>query len=351
MTSEQFHGYAAYEKSGELKPFAYTPRPLGEEDVEIKIHYCGICGSDIHTIDSGWGPTPYPVIPGHEIVGQVTAKGAKVTHLNVGDRVGVGAQCYACFKCRDCDRGYDNACDRKLWTYASKYPDGETTQGGYADKVRLQAQYAFRLPEALESTVAAPLLCAGLTTYAPLKRHGAGPGKRVGVLGIGGLGHLGLQWARALGAHVIAISHSPKKKDECLRLGAHEFINMGGDKAEIKKYRNTLDLILCCANPRNQDWPLYLSLLDVHGKLVIVSLPEEPLVIPPFSLTGKQVSVVGSAIGSKAELEDMLEFAAKHDVKAQVEVLPLRDCQKAIDRVRKGDVRYRFVLDTAQAKM
>ncbi|KAI9098256.1 putative mannitol dehydrogenase [Phlyctochytrium arcticum] len=347
---EQFSGYAVHEKSGELKPWKYTPRPLGDDDVEITIDFCGICGSDLHTIDSGWYPTPYPVIVGHEIVGKIAAKGSKVGHLNVGDRVGVGALCYGCFDCKDCNRGFDNCCDKKVWTYANKFADGEVSQGGYADRVRVQSKLTFKLPEKLDSASAAPLLCAGVTTYAPLKRHGAGPGKRVGVLGIGGLGHLGLQWARALGAQVTAISHSPRKKDEALRLGAHEFLATGkGNEDAVKAAQASFDIILCTGHVPNDQWGTYLNLLDVGGKMIIVSLPEEPLAISPFSLTTKQVEVIGSSVGSRAEIEEMLAFAAEKDIKAQIEVVPLRDCQAAVERVRKGDVHYRFVLDIAKA--
>ncbi|KAJ3086926.1 hypothetical protein HK102_012159 [Quaeritorhiza haematococci] len=345
-TTTQFEGFAAYEKSGELKHFKYTPRPLGDEDIEIKIDFCGICGSDIHTIDSGWGPTTYPVIVGHEIVGTVVAKGPKVADMKVGDRVGVGAQCWACLEnsCKNCSRGFDNCCPRGVFTYNARYADGALAYGGYATAVRVRHQYAFKIPDGLDPAAAAPLLCAGITTYAPLKRHGAGPGKKVAVLGIGGLGHLGLKWARALGAHVVALSSSSKKKDQCLALGAHEFLDMS-DKAAVGKYKGEFDIILCCANPRNQDWGLYTDMLDVNGKLVLVAVPEEDLVIPPFALIMGQHNIVGSLIGAKGEIEEMLEFAAKHKIVAQVQIMPLDQCQKAVDLVRKGDVRFRYVLD------
>ncbi|KAJ3294644.1 Vam6/Vps39-like protein [Borealophlyctis nickersoniae] len=350
-SEEQFKGYAAFEKAGSLKPFSFTPPPLGPTDVEIAITCCGICGSDIHTIDSGWRPTKYPVIVGHEIVGTVTAKGSAVKRFNLGDRVGVGAQRWSCLKkdCKMCNRGFENCCPEMRWTYGSAWEDGTTTQGGYANKTRAKEEveivisetyFTFKIPDNLDSHEAAPLLCAGVTTYAPLKRYGAGPGKTVGVIGIGGLGHLGLQWGRALGAKVVAISHSPSKKQEALRLGADTFITLD----DFRAHKNSMDIILCTAHVPNQDWRKYLSLLDVNGKLLLVSLPEENLSIPPFALTATQVGIIGSSVGSVKEIEEMLQLASEKNIKAVVEVMPVEKCNEAIEKVRKGTLVHRTQL-------
>ena len=223
----------------------------------MAISHCGICGSDIHTIDSGWGPSNYPVIPGHEIVGTVAAVGASVKNVKVGDRVGIGAQCGACHECYECKSGNQNHCSRKqLWTYNSKYPDGQLTQGGYADRIRCDAAFAFLLPEAISSAEAAPLMCAGVTTYAPLARAITRKGMRVGIIGVGGLGHLGIMWASKLldgSAEVTAISHNSKKKEEALKLGATRFLDTG-DKEQMKAHARYFDYILCTANGKGQDY-------------------------------------------------------------------------------------------------
>ncbi len=283
-----------------FEPLSYHPPRLSDDFVEVAISHCGICGSDIHTIDSGWGPTPYPVIPGqqrlergvtraassapclhalfacslpagHEIVGTVAAIGKDVSHIKVGDRVGIGAQCGGCLNkkndCHECELGWDNHCQRGVWTYGSKYPDGQVSQGGYADSIRCQAAYAFRIPDSVSSEHAAPLMCGGVTVYAPLARSITRAGMRVGVIGIGGLGHLGVMFASKLlggSAEVTAISHNSRKREESRKLGATKFIDTS-DAEAMKKHARYFDYILCTANGQGQDYNNWLSLIKLYG--------------------------------------------------------------------------------------
>ncbi|KAJ3165491.1 hypothetical protein HK101_000202 [Irineochytrium annulatum] len=304
--------------------------------------------SDIHTIDSGWGPTRYPCIVGHEIVGHVVAKGNTVDHLAVGDRVGVGAQCWACLdpKCDACRMGEDNLCPRSVGTYNSKYADGQQSQGGYADFVRVSSRFAFKLPESLSSSDAAPLLCAGVTVYAPLRRFGCGPGMKVGVAGIGGLGHLACQFASKMGAHVVGVSTTAAKEGDATKLGCAGFVALA-DKVGVKKVRGTLDLIIVTAvDGRTGSLDQLLSLLTNNGKMVVVGAPEVALKMQPFSLIMRQRGVYGSSIGSRRDVEEMLEFAAMYRVVPWVEKMKMKDCNEAVEKVRKGTPRFRVVLET-----
>ncbi|KAI9220050.1 chaperonin 10-like protein [Blastocladiella britannica] len=337
-------GYASTGKGAELKKWAYDAPALGLDDVEIAVSHCGICHSDLHTLDSGWGPTKYPVIVGHEIVGTVSAVGSSVTHLKIGDRVGVGAQCGACGRCRSCLHGKDNLCDHTVFTYNAKHPSGRAAYGGYAEAVRLPANYAFLLPENLPSDVAAPLLCAGATVYAPLKRH-MRAGARVGVVGVGGLGHLAIQFARALGARtVVGLSQSGRKAADAEALGATDFAILDSPAA-FAKHAGSLDLIVCTVSSHELAWSEYIKLLDVQGKFVVVGLPEEPIKLDLGVLIGGERSLVGSLIGSRAEIEDMLELAAEKKVFPWIEKVPIAEVNGAIERLRRGDVKYRFVLE------
>ncbi|KAJ3096320.1 hypothetical protein HDU97_006021 [Phlyctochytrium planicorne] len=354
-----FKGIAAYSKDEPLRAFEYVPRPLGDEgmvpvnaDVTIKIECCGICGSDIHTIDSGWGPSMYPCIVGHEIIGRVVELGPKAK-LKIGDRVGVGAMCWACLRddCELCSNGKDNICPRGVSTYNSRYADGKQAQGGYADFVRVRSQFAVKIPDALPSNVAAPLLCAGVTVFSPLKRFGAGPGKRVGVAGIGGLGHLAVQFASKMGAETVAISTSTSKAEDAKALGAKHFHVLNSKGPNGKPIRPPpLDLLIVTAVDRktgNLD-PL-LRTLKPDGILVLVDVPEKPIVMRPGGLVVGQKGIFGSSIGPLADLRECLEFAAKNDVKPWIEVMPLANANEAVDKVRKGNVRFRVVLKVEES--
>ncbi|KNE62865.1 hypothetical protein AMAG_08042, partial [Allomyces macrogynus ATCC 38327] len=337
-------GYAAKSRSATLVPWTYDAAPLGSDDVEIEISHCGVCHSDLHTLDEGWGPTTFPVIVGHEIVGRISAVGPHVKHLSVGDRVGVGAQCGACLHCQKCVRGRDNVCPKAVFTYNATHPEGHAAYGGYAEAVRVPAAYAIKLPESLPSDVAAPLLCAGITVFAPLKKHWV-PNARVGVVGIGGLGHLAIQFARALGAtEVVALSTSDRKRKDAEALGATHFVTLKSAD-DFKAHAESLDLIVCTASSHDMDWDSYFELLDAGGKFIVVGIPEAPISLSLDKLIFAERSLVGSLIGARGDIVEMLEFATKHNVRPWIEKMPMKDVNTAITRLRKGDVSYRFVLE------
>ena len=349
-SSATVHGYALKDPKGQFEQWTYHPRPLGDDDCEVKIEFCGICASDIHCAFGGWGHVNYPLIVGHEIVGTVSAVGKNVKNVKVGQRVGCGAQCGSCMqrngeKCRGCPHT-EQHCNSPgmIGTYNGTYPDGERTQGGYADMKRFDAHFAFPIPENIPSAEAAPLLCAGVTVYAPLARYKAGKGKRVGVVGIGGLGHLAVQFAAKMGAEVIAIGNSPGKADLAKKLGASDYITPS-DGAAWKRYAGSLDVIIHTANGKGMDWQKYLGLAALDAHYVLVGAPEDVVTFQPFALIFSRVSVVGSLIGSTAEVRDMLEFASKHDVRPMVEVLPMSKVNEGIEKVRSNDVKFRVVLE------
>jgi len=346
MSDQKFHGYAVFEPKGQLSQWSYTPRPLGTRDVEIEITHCGMCASDLHQIDSGWGPSIYPMIPGHEIVGHVTSVGSDVTRVKVGQRVGVGAQCQSCHKCTECKEHLEPYCKKTVNTYNGKFEDGTPSYGGYAKNVRVDERFTFVVPENLKSEEVAPLFCAGATVFSPLTHFGAGPGKKVGIIGIGGLGHLGLKFARALGAEVYAISTSASKEEEAKKLGAHHFINTK-DKASLEKNQDQLDLIVSTLN-HDVDWQMYFSLMKRDGTFVIVGIPEDKLKIPAFSIIGKRLKFAGSSIGSPNEIEEMLKLASKENIVANTQIWPFEKVNEAIAAFREGKPRYRYVLQIKQ---
>lgn len=327
-------------------------KPEEDDDVTLSITHCGVCGSDVHTISGGWGEwaTPY-VIPGHEIVGTVTAVGKNVKDIKVGSRVGVGAQVGSCMNCVPCKNDNENYCrgDGKrsmVDTYNSKYADGSIAQGGYSTAIRAHQQFVFPIPDEIPSEEAASMLCAGITSFSPLYRNGCGPGKRVAIVGLGGLGHYGALFAAAMGAEVIVISHSPKKREDALKMGAKEFISTSEtpDWAE-KLAKNPLDLIVSTASSNAVDVPAMLSTLDVHGKLIFVGMPEDSfkdLRVQHFAMNG---CFFGSShIGSKKEILAMLKLAAEKKIKPWIEVIDMKRCSEAVKRVSDNDIKYRFVL-------
>ncbi|KAJ3117419.1 hypothetical protein HDU96_006800 [Phlyctochytrium bullatum] len=347
MSTQVIQAFACGGKGEPLKPFTYTPRPLGAKDVEIQISHCGICGSDIHTLDSGWGPTAYPCVVGHEIIGTVISAGPSVTSLTVGDRVGVGAQVWACLECASCKATHDNFCRHGVYTYNAKYRDGQQAQGGYASHVRVQEEWAIRIPGALSSEVAAPLMCAGVTVFAPLKRHVTRPGMRVGVVGIGGLGHLAIQFAAKLGSHVVAISHSPSKKELCATLGAEDFVVLE-DPDDYARVAGTLDLLVISSFHANETLDKLIRTLGPYGKAILVAIPEGTVAFHAFSIISGSKSIAGSNIGSVKELKETLEFAAENDVRPMVEVMPMEQVNDAIAKVRAGKPRFRIVLEKSK---
>ncbi|KAA1076799.1 hypothetical protein PGT21_019498 [Puccinia graminis f. sp. tritici] len=350
---EQFSGYAAHdEKAGkalDVKPYKYTPQKWHEGLVDIKITHCSICGSCLHTLQNGWpSPTHYPAICGHEIVGEIVQAGKESGH-KVGSRVGVGAQAGSCGSCENCKSDLETYCQKgMIGTYQGKWADGSVAQGGYADYVRVQGKFAIEIPKELSSETAAPMMCAGITTYNPVKSGGAGPGKKVAIVGIGGLGHLGIQWAKALGADVYAISHSDSKKEDAEKLGVkpENFIISKDEKETSQKWANSFDLIVCTSNQHNLPVDtLFFPLLKPQGRLTIVGLPEEK--IPAFyghALVGKGISFGGSLIGPPAMIKEMLEVAVKHDVKSWTSSHPMAEISQKLKDMDAGKARYRFVM-------
>jgi len=329
-----YNAYAAQAPDAPLQPFTFEPAPLNPHDVEIKITHCGICHSDVHIVDGDWGKN-YPAVAGHEIVGTITQKGDQVNALQIGQRVGVGWQCGSCMECEWCIGGETNQCPDAVNTCRGRH-------GGFADFIRVDGRYAFPIPDALASENAAPLLCGGITVYAPLREFNMNPSMRVGVIGIGGLGHLALQFASKFGCEVTAFSSSPEKADEAKAFGAHHFIN-SRDETAIKNVRRSLDMIISTVNVP-LDWRRYVQALRPKGNLVFVGAVSEPLTIPIGSLTNGRKSISGSNIGDRRTMIEMLEFAARHQIVAQTETVPLAEINSELDKVRQNQARYRMVL-------
>ncbi|KAF8970344.1 NADPH-dependent alcohol dehydrogenase [Flammula alnicola] len=348
-TDLQWKGYAV-EDTKEWESFKlidFKPKPQGDYDVDIKIEFCGVCGSDVHTVTGGWGQPRLPVIPGHEIAGVAVRVGPKVTTVKVGDRVGVGAQVRACHECKLCDADNEQYCPKHIFTYNSVYPEcGTVSTGGYSSAIRAHEHFVFPIPDGLKLEDAAPMLCGGLTVFSPLVRNGAGPGKRVGIVGIGGLGHFGLQFAKALGCEeVVAFSHSSRKKEDALKLGATTFVATAEPGFE-KPLHASLDLIVVMYRERRRGIPLkeLLSTIVPGGKFVMVALPENVVPSVAKDLIGLGVFFGGSLLGSKKEVLQMLQVASEKGVKPWIEVMPMKDAGKAVRAVKDGRVRYRHVL-------
>jgi len=331
----EIHGLGVHAAGAQLLAFKYDPGALRADEVEIKISHCGVCYSDIHLIDNDWGMSKYPFIPGHEIVGTVVAVGSGVKDRTMGERVGVGWQADSCGICEWCRRGEEHLC-------AKSQPTCVGRNGGYADKIRVSSRFAVPVPAALESESAAPLMCAGITVYSPLRNYDVRPSSRVGVIGIGGLGHLGIQFAKAFGAEVTAFSTSKEKEAEARKLGAHHFVNTR-DLAELKKVGGSFDLLLSTVSA-DQDWQAYVSALRPKGTLCVVGASPSPMQVSAFSLIGAQKAVSGSNIGSPRDMAEMLDVAARHGVKAVTEKFAMAKANDAIAKVKKSQVRYRAVL-------
>ena len=340
------HAYAAPSSGQPLVPTTIERREVSANDVLIEIQYAGICHSDIHTVNGDWGPQPFPVVPGHEIVGVVAEVGDQVAGHRVGDRVGVGCMVNSCGECASCRNGDEQYClDGMVPTYAGTDRDGTTTQGGYSTHVVVDAGYVLSVPDGLDPAAAAPLLCAGITTYAPLRRWGAGPGKKVAVVGLGGLGHMAVKIAHALGAEVTVLSQSLKKQEDGLRLGADDYYATS-DPETFKALAGRFDLIVNTVSA-GIDLDAYLGLLAVDGTLVNVGAPAEPLSVHVMSLIGARRSFAGSMIGGIALTQEMLDFCAEHGLGAEVEVIAADQVNDAYERVLASDVRYRFVIDAS----
>jgi len=326
--------FAALSAKQPLVPYSYEPEALRPTDVEVKISHCGICHSDLHLIDDDWGSSKYPLVPGHEIVGEVVAKGDACAHA-LGERVGIGWQRSACFECEQCRAGRENLCARQQATCLGH-------MGGFADRIRIDGRFAFALPPELDSAGAAPLLCGGVTVFAPLRRWRVREAARVGVIGIGGLGHLALGFLRAMGCRATAFTSSPDKREEAMRLGAQDAASSTSAR-EIRAYAGQLDFLLCTV-PARLDWITYLETLKPNGVLCLVGAPPGLVQIPASQLLSSQRVICGSDIGSPADIREMLAFAAKHGIAARIETAPMTEVNPAVQRVRDNRVRYRMVL-------
>ncbi|ATE55256.1 NAD(P)-dependent alcohol dehydrogenase [Actinosynnema pretiosum] len=340
------NAYAAPSATEPLVPTTFERRDVGPRDVLIDIKYCGICHSDIHTVRGEWGGIEYPLAPGHEIAGIVTEVGSEVTRHAVGDRVGVGCMVNSCRECVNCLKGEEQYCVQgNIGTYNATDRDGTTTQGGYTSAVVVDEDFVLRIPEGVDLAAAAPLLCAGITTYSPLRHWGVGEGKKVAVVGLGGLGHMGVKLAHAMGAEVTVLSQSLKKQEDGLRLGADHYYATS-DPETFTELAGRFDLVLNTVSAKI-DVNAYLKLLAVGGALVNVGAPPEPLEVNVFTLLNNRSSFAGSMIGGIAETQEMLDFCAERGIGAEVEVIPASKINEAYERVMNSDVRYRFVIDNS----
>lgn len=338
-------GYATSGPQEALKPFSFERRDPGAHDVLIKIHYCGICHSDIHQARNEWGNANYPMVPGHEIVGEVQAIGDQVSRFKVGDQVGVGCFVDSCRECPACREGVEQYCEPgMILTYNGFEKDGKTlTFGGYSQQIVVDENYVLKMPENLPMDAAAPLLCAGITTYSPLKTWGAGPGKKVAIMGLGGLGHVAVQIAKAMGAEVSVISHSDKKREDAKVFGAEHFYS-SAEPDFFENKANSFDLIINTVSA-DVDLNPYINLLKRDGVMVILGIAPNPTALPTMGLVMKRRRLAGSLIGGIKETQEMLDFCAQHGIKPQIEKIKMEQVNEAYERMMKGDVRYRFVID------
>jgi len=342
----QTKGYAAMTAKAALTPFSFERREVGPRDILITITHCGICHSDIHQARDEWGGSIFPMVPGHEIVGTVAQVGTEVTTFKAGDRAGVGCFVDSCRSCASCREGLEQYCETgMLLTYSGRDKNGQVTQGGYSTQIVVDAQYALRIPQTLSAAGAAPLLCAGITTYSPLRHWGVGKYHKLAVVGLGGLGHMAVKIARALGTEVTVLSTSDKKRQDALRLGANHF-ELTTQPGTIAKLQRHFDFILDTVSAPH-DYNALTQLLKTDGTLILVGAPEKPTPLEAFPLIMHRRRIAGSVIGGIRETQDMLNFCAEHKIESDVEVIPIQQVNEAYERVLKGDVRFRFVIDLA----
>ncbi|MBD1897404.1 NAD(P)-dependent alcohol dehydrogenase [Coleofasciculus sp. FACHB-129] len=345
--------YSAVSATSPLASDTIARRDPTEHDVQIEILFCGICHSDLHSVRDEWSDfmsTTYPIVPGHEIVGRVTQVGSAVTKFKSGDLVGVGCMVDSDGHCPNCKAGFEQFCQNAIFTYNSpdKHKTAPVTYGGYSNSIVVDQSFVLRVPPNLDLAGVAPLLCAGITTYSPLRHWGVTEGKKVGVVGLGGLGHMGVKLAHAMGAHVVVFTTSPDKKEDALRLGADEVV-VSRNADEMQKHAGSFDFILDTVAAKH-DINAYLNLLDLDGNITLVGAPEKPLDVAAFSLIMSRRSLSGSMIGGIAETQEMLDFCGEHNITADVEVIPIQKVNEAYERLLKSDVKYRFVIDMASLK-
>lgn len=350
IASTTIRGYAATSATSAVAPFSFPRREPLPNDVQIEILYCGVCHSDLHTVRNEWQNTIYPVVPGHEIVGRVTAVGEKVKRFKPGDLAGVGCIVDSDRTCPNCRAGLEQYCDSGfIGTYNSEDKHlGGITYGGYSEKIVVDEYFVLRIPSNLNLPAVAPLLCAGITTYSPLHHWKVGKGQKVGIVGLGGLGHMGVKLAHAMGAHVVLFTTSPGKKEDAARLGASEVV-VSKDPQQMAKHAGSFDFILDTVSAQH-DINAYLDLLKRDGTLTLVGAPEKPLPIAAFSLIFKRRQFAGSLIGGIPETQEMLDFCGQHGIVSDIEVIPIQQINHAYERMLKSDVKYRFVIDMASLK-
>jgi len=348
-SSRSVRAYAAESAASPLAAGTIRRRSPTADDVVIDILFCGVCHSDLHQVRNEWHNTVYPCVPGHEIVGRVVAVGRNVRKFKEGDLAAVGCMVDACLSCENCKRGLEQYCDQVVFTYNS--PDEHlesTTYGGYSESVVVNEAFVLKVPSGLDLAATAPLLCAGITTYSPLRHWKVGPGQKVGIVGLGGLGHMGVKFAHALGASVVVFTTSPSKIDDALRLGADEVV-VSTDAAQMRKHTKSFDFILDAVSAEH-DINAYLSLLKLDGTLTLVGVPEKPLSVAAFNLILPRRQFAGSGIGGITETQEMLDFCAEHGVVSDIEMIRIDQINEAYERLLKGDVKYRFVIDMASLK-
>jgi uncharacterized zinc-type alcohol dehydrogenase-like protein len=344
------NAYAAQNATAPLAPFNFERRVVGAHDVQIEIVYCGVCHSDIHQVRNEWGGAMYPMVPGHEIVGKITSIGSHVKNFKVGDLAGVGCFVDSCRECDNCKENLQQYCEKGMvGTYNGKEKEtGLPTYGGYSTQIVVDEQYTLKVSDKLPLSGVAPLLCAGITTYSPLRHVGVRKGHKVAVLGLGGLGHMAVKFAVAFGAEVTMLSSSPSKKVDASKLGAHHFI-LTSNEVAMKEAQNSFDFILNTVSAPH-DYNVYLNLLRTNGTMIVVGAPPLPLQVPAFNLIAKRRSIMGSLIGGIKETQEMLDFCAEHNIVSDVEVIDIKKINESYERILKGDVRYRFVIDIASLK-
>ena len=344
------NSFAALSATTPLEAYSFNRRAVGNNDVQIEILYCGVCHSDLHQAKNEWGGSMYPMVPGHEIVGKVISVGSAVSKFKVGDLAGVGVMVDSCKHCASCHQDLENYCEEGMTgTYNTKERDGSgITMGGYSTQIVVNDHYVFHISEKLNLPAVAPLLCAGITTYSPLVFAGVKKGMKVAIVGLGGLGHMGVKFAVSFGAEVTVISTSPNKEADAKKLGATHFL-LSTNEADMKKYNNYFDVILDAISA-NHDYTQYLNLLALNGKLMVVGLPTETPKVSPFSLITNRRSIIGSCIGGMKETQEMLDYCAEHNIVSDIEIIPMQKINEAYDRMLKGDVKYRFVIDLASIK-
>lgn len=342
--------YAAYDAATPLRPYTFERKEVGANQVQIEILYSGVCHSDIHTAKGDWGPAIYPLVPGHEIVGRITVIGDDVSKFKVGELAGVGCFVDSCRTCQNCKSGEEQFCEEGMTGTYNSYERGTDipTYGGYSTSITVDENYILHISDKLELSGVAPLLCAGITTYSPLRYLKVGKGHKVGVLGLGGLGHMAVKFAVSFGAEVTMLSHSPSKEADAKKLGAHHFA-LTSNPETMESLTNSFDFILNTVSAKH-DYNAYLNLLKTNGTMIIVGVPATPAEIPAITLILKRRSIMGSLIGGIAETQEMLDYCAEHNITSDVEVIDMDYINEAYDRMNRSDVKYRFVIDMASLK-